>query len=114
MEPAGVSVISHQRSYIKFETLTKKNPSEINGALSEVYGESTVDCSTVSRWVNRFRGGCVSINNEPKSEMSITSTDERSVKLVADVLEEDSRTTYEELSRAMRAKLSQENEQEPT
>ena len=52
MEPAVVSStvsISVQRSYIKINTLHRKNPTEINGALSEVCGEFTVDRSTVSR-----------------------------------------------------------------
>ena len=68
MEPAGVSgtlAISDQKSYI-IETLRGKNPTEIHGALSEVRGEFTVDRSTVSRWANRFRGGCVSIDNDPR------------------------------------------------
>ena len=46
MEPAGVSgtvTISDQRSCIKIETLHGKNPTEIHGALNEVYGEFTVD-----------------------------------------------------------------------
>ena len=43
----------------------------------------------VSRWANRFRAGCVSIDNDPRPERPRTSTDERSVKLVTDVLEED-------------------------
>ena len=62
MEPAGYS-ISDQRSYIKIETLRGKNPTEVHGALNEVCGEFTVDHSTVSRWPNRSRGGCVSIDN---------------------------------------------------
>ena len=41
------------------ETLRGKNPREIHGALSEVCGEFTVDLTTVSRWANRFYGGCV-------------------------------------------------------
>ena len=48
------------------------------------------------------------------SHTSRTSTDERSVKLLADVLEEDRRATCEELFIATRAKTSQENAQEPT
>ena len=43
-----------------------------------------------------------------------TSTGERIVKLVTDALEDDRRTPCEELSRAMGAKTSQENAQEPT
>ena len=73
-----------------------------------------MDCSTVSRWANRFRGACVSIDNDPRSGRPRTSTDEISVKLVADAIEEDSRATCEELSRATEAKTSQENAKELT
>ena len=117
MEPAGVSEtvpISDRRSYFKIEHLRGKNPTEMHVALSEVCGEFTVDCSTVSRWANRFRGGCMSIDNDPRPGRPRTSTDERSVKLVADALEEDRRPTCEELFRATGAKTSQENPQVPT
>ncbi|PSN38055.1 hypothetical protein C0J52_16690 [Blattella germanica] len=93
MDPAGVLgtvTVEDQRSYIKIETLRGKNPTEIHRALSEVCGELTVDRSTVSRWVHRFRLG----------RMSRTATDERSVKLVTDALEKDRRATCEELSEA--------------
>ena len=62
---------------------------------------------------NRFRGGCVNIENGPRRGRPRTSTDERSVKLVPDALEEYRRATREERSRATRAKTSQENAQEP-
>ena len=64
MEPAGVSgtvIISDQRSYTKIETLHSKHLTEIHGALREVCTEFSVDRSTVSRWANRFRDGCVTI-----------------------------------------------------
>ena len=69
MGPAGVSstlTISDQRSYIKIATLRRKNPIQIHDALGEVSGEFTVERSTVCRWVNRFRGGCVCIDNDPR------------------------------------------------
>ena len=90
LEPAGVSgivTISEQRSYIKIESLRGKNPTEMHSALCEVCDEFTVDCTTVSRWANRFRGGSVSIDNDTRSGRPRTSTDERSVKLKADALE---------------------------
>ena len=93
----GTVTISAQRLYIKIETLRGKNPIDIHGALSEVCGAFTVHCSTVYRWAGRFRGGCTSIDNEPRSGRPRTSTDERNVKLVADALEEDSHATCEEL-----------------
>ena len=58
--------VSDQRSYIKIETLHGKNPTEIHGALSDVCGEFTVDHTTISCWSNRFRGGCVSTDNDPR------------------------------------------------
>ena len=86
MEPAdasGTVTISDQRSYshIKIETLSGKNSTEIHGALSEVCGEFTVDRSTVFRWGNRFRGGCVRKDNDQRLGRPGTSTDERSVNL---------------------------------
>ena len=55
-----------------------------------------MDCRTDSRWANRFRGDCVSIDYEPRPRWLRTSIDERSVKFVADVLE-DHRPSYEVL-----------------
>ena len=115
MEPTGVSdtvTISDQEqgSYMKIETLRGKNPIEIHGALCEVYGEFAVDRSRVSHWTNRFRGGCVNIDNDPRLGRP------RSVNFVADALEEDRRATcqHEELSRAKGIITSQENLQEAT
>ena len=55
---------------------------------------------------NCFRSGCVSIGNDPRTGRPRTSTDERSVKLVADALEDH--RTCEELYRATGSKTSQE------
>ena len=92
--------ISDQMSYSKIETLRGKNPTEIHGALSEVCGEFTVDRSTVSGWANRFRGGCVRIDNDPRPGRPRISTDDRTVKPMADSLEENLRATCQALSRA--------------
>ena len=75
--------------------------------MSEVCDEFTVEHSTVSRWANHFHGGYVSIDNDQRSGRQRTSTDERSVKLVADALEEDCHATCERISRASGAKTSQ-------
>ncbi|PSN44832.1 hypothetical protein C0J52_16205 [Blattella germanica] len=45
-------------------TLRGKNPRKIHRALSEICGESTVDHSTVSRWVHLFRGGHMSTDDD--------------------------------------------------
>ena len=61
------------------------------------FAVNSVDHSTVYRWTNSFRGGSVSIDNDPRPGRPRTSTDKRSVKLVADSLEEYRRATCEEL-----------------
>ena len=86
--------ISDQRSRSKL--YAAKIPQKIHGALSEVCVEFTLGRRTVSPWANSFRGGCVSTDNDPRSGRPRTSADERSVKLVADALEEDRRATCEE------------------
>jgi len=54
--------------------------------LREGYGAQTVARSTVSRWTTRFREELVTINDVPRTGRPKKSTDERSVKLVADFL----------------------------
>ena len=56
----------------------------------------------------------MSIDNDPRPGRLRISIYEGSVKLVADVLEEDSLAICEELSRAMGANISQETGQELT
>ena len=55
----------------------------------------------------------MSRDNKSRPGRLRTSTDERSVKLVADDFEEDCLPTCEERSRAMGARTLQENAQEP-
>jgi hypothetical protein len=97
---SGTVTVEDQRSYIKIETLRGKRPAEIRSALREFHGEQTVDRSTVSRCATRFHEGHVSIHDDPRPGRPKTSTDERSVKLVADFLEADRRGTCEEISQA--------------
>jgi hypothetical protein len=63
---SGTVTVEDQRSYIKIEILCGENPTEIHSVLREVCREQTVDHSTVSHWVTRFREGHVSINRDPK------------------------------------------------
>ena len=51
----------------------------------------------------------MSIDNDPRPGRLRTSTDERSVKLVADALEEDCHVIFQELSRTTGVKTLQEN-----
>ena len=89
---------SDQRSYIKIETLRRKNATEIYNALHVVCGDSVVDHSTVSRWASRFREGRVSIQDDPRSGRPVTATDNTSVVIVSTLLEEDRRKSCEEIT----------------
>ena len=91
-------MLSATAGYIKIKPLWGKYPIEIHGALSEVCDEFTGNSNTDSHWANCFHSGCVSLDNDPRSGRLKTSTDERSVKLVADALEEDCCAACEELS----------------
>ena len=97
---SGTVTVKDQRSYIKSETLRGKNPTEIHNASRKVCGEQTVDRSTVSGWATRFCEGHVTINDDQKPGRLKTSTDEQSVKLVADFLAQDRRATCKEISQA--------------
>jgi hypothetical protein len=97
---SGTVMVEDQRLYIKIETLHGKNPTKIYSALCEVCGEQTMDRSTVSSWATRFCEGRVTINDDQKPGRLKTSTDEQSVKLVADFLAQDHRATCEEISQA--------------
>jgi hypothetical protein len=96
---SGTVTVEDQRTYIKIETLHGQNPTENHSVLREVCGEQTVDRSTVSRWATRFLEGRVTIN-DPRPGRPKTSTDKRSVKLVADFLAEDHQATCKEISQA--------------
>ena len=63
----------------------------------EVCGVETVDRSTISRWVQRFRAGRLSTENDLKSGRPRTLTDYQSVERVLQILEEDRRMTCEKL-----------------
>ncbi|PSN55801.1 hypothetical protein C0J52_02506, partial [Blattella germanica] len=80
--------------------LRGKNPREVHCVLSEVCGELAVGHSTDSHWFHQFQGGHRNTDDDPNHGRPRTSTDKRSVKLVADALEKDCRVTCVELSEA--------------
>jgi len=67
---------------------------------STVCSEQTMDRSTVSHWATRFRECRVTINDDQRSGRPKTSTDERSVKLVADFLTQDRRAKCKKILQA--------------
>ena len=52
---ADIDVHIRQRSVIKFLTAESEMPIRIHERLKNVYGDATVDVSTVRRWVRRCK-----------------------------------------------------------
>jgi len=52
----------------------------------------------MSRWTSRFREGQVSIQDDPRSRLPVTATDDTSVVIVSNLLEEDRLKSCEEIA----------------
>ncbi|GFT14980.1 uncharacterized protein NPIL_332181 [Nephila pilipes] len=77
-----------------------KNLTEIHIVLRDVCGQLTVDCSTISRWTHGFDESRASINDDVGSGRPKSSTDDLSVKSVADFPKSDRHAKYEEIPEA--------------
>jgi len=66
-------IVSHmevrmkQRCVIEFLHAGKNAPNDIHRRLLNVYGDQTVDVSTVRRWVARFSSGDSDVQDKPCS-----------------------------------------------
>ena len=90
-----------QRAVIEFLTVENVTPTEIHRRLKAVYGDDTVDRSTVNRWVLKFRGcepGKAIIVDETRSGRPITATDDKHRQLVDDLIQNDRRITQKRIA----------------
>jgi len=62
-----------QRCVIEFLHAEKIAPNDIHQRLLNVYGEQTVDVSTVRRWVARFSSGNSDVKDKPHSRWPCTA-----------------------------------------
>jgi len=62
-----------QRCVIEFLCEEKIAPNDIHRRLLNVYGDQTVDVSTVRRWVARFSSGDSDMEDKPHSGWSCTA-----------------------------------------
>jgi len=95
---SGTATNDDQRAYIKIETFRGKTSTEIHSSLMEICGVETVDRSTISRWAQCFSEGRLSIENDPKSGRPRTSTDDKTVERVLQILDKDRRMTCEHIA----------------
>jgi len=66
-----------QRCVIEFLHAEKIAPNDIHRHLLNVYGDQTVDVSTVRRWVARFSSGDSNVKDKPRSGWPCTAVTPR-------------------------------------
>jgi len=64
---SDMEVCMKQRCVTEFLYVEKNAPNDIHRRLLNVYGDQTVDVSTVRRWVARFSRGDSDVQDKPRS-----------------------------------------------
>ena len=70
---SDMEVRMKQRCVIEFLHAEKIAPNDIHRRLLNVYGDQTVDVSTVRRWVARFSSGDSDVKDKPRSGTAMHS-----------------------------------------
>jgi transposase len=69
-----------QRALTEFLSAENIMPAEIHHHLQAVYGEDTVNRTTVDRWAIKFRErepGCANVVDQPRSGRPVSVTDDK-------------------------------------
>ena len=74
---SDMEVLMKQRCVIEFLHAEKIAPKDIHRRLLNVYGDQTVDVSTVRRWVARFSSGDSDVKDKPRSGRLCTAVTPR-------------------------------------
>ena len=76
----GMSTRLKQRAVTEFLSAVNVMPAEIHHHLQAVYGEDTVNRTTINRWAIKFREcepGRASIVDQPRSGRPVSMTDDK-------------------------------------
>lgn len=87
-----------QRIIIKFLTNEGVKPSEIFVRLTTQFGDKTLSRSQVYDWVNKFKGGRETVENESHNRRPRTSLTNENICAVRELLENDRRLTIDEIA----------------
>jgi transposase len=90
-----------QRAVIEFLSAENVTPTEIQRRLQAVYGENTVNRTTVNRWVIKFcecEPGRANIVDQPRSGRPVSVTDDKHQKQVDEVIKHDHRITQKHIT----------------
>ena len=86
-----------QRCVNEFLHAEKIAPNDIHRRLLNVYGDQTVDVSTVRRWVARFSSGDSDVKDKPRSGRPCTAVTPRNDERLDQLIRENRRITTREL-----------------
>ncbi|XP_068250811.1 protein GVQW3-like [Palaemon carinicauda] len=81
------------RANIKFLTKLDWKPGKIIETLQQVYGDFSPSKSVVYDWIKRFKDGREDLKDIPRNGQPLTATNERTLALVENLVDEDRRIT---------------------
>jgi len=97
----GMSTRLKQRVVTEFLSAENVTPAEIHRCLKAVYGENTVNRTTVNRWAIKFREcepGHANIIDQPHSGRLVSVTDDKHQKQVGELIKHDRRITQKQIA----------------
>ena len=97
----GMSTRLKQRAVTEFLSAENVTPAEIHRRLQDVYGENTVNRTTVTRWAIKFREcepGHANIVDQPSSGRPVSLTDDKHQKQVDELIKHDCRITQKQIA----------------
>jgi transposase len=86
-------VLTEQRTNIKFLVKLGKNGQEILQMLEMAYGGSAMKRRTVYKWLDLFKGGRESVDDEARAGRPSTSRVDENIQPVYDLVKADRRIT---------------------
>ena len=92
-----IEVRTKQRCVIEFLHAEKIAPIDIHRRLLNVYGDQTVDVSTVRRWVGRFSSGDSDVKDKPRSGRPCTAVTPRNERRLEQLIRQNPWITTREL-----------------
>jgi hypothetical protein len=90
-----------QRAVNEFLSGENITPAEIHRCLQAMYGENTVNRTTVNCWAIKFREcepGHANIVDQPRSGRPVSVTDDRHQKQVDELIKHDRRITQKQIA----------------
>jgi len=97
----GMSTRLKQRAVTEFLSAENVTPAEIHSGLQAVYGENTVNRTTVNRWAIKFREcepGRANIVDQLRSGRPVSVTDDKHQKQVDELIKHDRRITQKQIA----------------